>query len=106
MTNLALIVAVDINNGISKKGLIPWKIKEDSNFFQDVTKRQYEKGKVNAVIMGKNTWLSFPETIRRIYILNPSMSIFKFATCNCFCFTRVYIKRSVKSTHKFATDPS
>ena len=64
MTNLALIVAVDINNGISKNGLIPWKIKEDSNFFQDVTKRQYEKGKVNAVIMGKNTWLSFPETIR------------------------------------------
>jgi len=56
-----LIVAVDKFWGISKQGKIPWKIKEDSNFFQDVTKREYQKGKMNVVIMGKNTWLSLPK---------------------------------------------
>ena len=33
-----LIVCVDKNFGISKNGSIPWKIKEDLNFFQDMTK--------------------------------------------------------------------
>ena len=59
-----LIVAVDSAWGISRKNAIPWSIKEDSNFFQDVTKRQYEKDKVNAVIMGKNTWKALPDTFR------------------------------------------
>ena len=44
---IALIVAVDIKNGISRNNIIPWKIKEDSNFFQDVTKRQYGLNKLN-----------------------------------------------------------
>ncbi|ARF09639.1 thymidylate synthase [Indivirus ILV1] len=61
---IALIVAIDIRNGISKNNTIPWKIKEDSNFFQDVTKRQYEKNKSNAVIMGKNTWKALPDDYR------------------------------------------
>ena len=61
---IALIVAVDIRNGISRDNIIPWKIKEDSNFFQDVTKRQYIKGKENAVIMGRNTWAALPAEFR------------------------------------------
>ena len=59
-----LIVAVDRKGGISKKGIIPWRFKEDSNFFLDVTKRQYVPGEKNAVIMGKNTWKSFPDIAR------------------------------------------
>ena len=62
-TPVALIVAVDLNNGISREGQIPWKIKEDVNFFQDVTKRSYE-GKKNAIIIGRNTWKAFPLTLR------------------------------------------
>ncbi len=54
---LAIIIALDSHNGISKNNEIPWKIKEDTNFFQDVTKRS-ENGKLNAVIMGKTTFLS------------------------------------------------
>ena len=46
-----LIVAVDSKWGISNKGLIPWRIKEDSAFFQDVTKREYIKGKKNVIIL-------------------------------------------------------
>ena len=38
---IGLIMAVDRHWGLSKDGLIPWNIKEDYNFFQDVTRREY-----------------------------------------------------------------
>lgn len=56
-----IIVATDSKWGISKKGVIPWKIAEDINYFQDVTKRPCVASKQNAVVMGKNTWLSLPK---------------------------------------------
>lgn len=59
-----LIVAFDKKGGISKNGMIPWRIKEDSNFFLDVTKRSYVPNKKNAVIIGKNTWKSLPKLDR------------------------------------------
>lgn len=59
-----LIVAVDSKWGISNKGMIPWRFKEDSLFFQDVTKREYVKGKKNAIILGKNSWKALPDTFR------------------------------------------
>jgi dihydrofolate reductase len=51
------ILAVDINNGLSKNGLIPWKSKKDMQFFSEKTKN-------NIVIMGKNTYFSLPEKSR------------------------------------------
>jgi len=51
------IYAIDLKNGISKNGLIPWKSKKDMLFFMNKTKN-------NVVIMGKNTWLSLPENNR------------------------------------------
>ena len=51
------ILAVDINNGLSKNSLIPWKSKKDINFF-------FNKTKNNVVIMGKNTYFSLPEENR------------------------------------------
>jgi dihydrofolate reductase len=42
------ILAVDINNGLSKDGIIPWRSKNDMQFFLNKTKN-------NIVIMGKNT---------------------------------------------------
>jgi dihydrofolate reductase / thymidylate synthase len=51
-----LIVAVDSRWGIAKNGRIPWDIKEDKNFFTDVTKRIYGENKMNAMILGKNSW--------------------------------------------------
>ena len=55
----SLIVAIDNNGGISKKGenTLRWDIKLDTQFFQDVTKRDYN-GKKNILIMGKNTYES------------------------------------------------
>lgn len=51
------ILAIDIKNGLSKDGIIPWKSKMDMQFF-------YNKTKNNVVIMGKNTYFSLPKTHR------------------------------------------
>lgn len=59
-----LIVAYDQKKGISNDGKIPWDIKEDSNFFQDVTSREYYSGKKNVLIMGKLTWKALPAQYR------------------------------------------
>ena len=51
------IYAIDINNGLSKDGAIPWKSKKDMTFFMNMTK-------YNIVIMGKNTYFSLPDNHR------------------------------------------
>ena len=51
------ILATDINFGISKDGIIPWKSKKDMRFF-------FNKTKNNVVIMGKTTYFSLPEQFR------------------------------------------
>lgn len=58
MFPIEVIVAVDAKDGISKNNVIPWQIKEDSDFFSDVTKSGNKK---NVVIMGRKTWKSLPE---------------------------------------------
>tara|TARA_Y100000817_G_C16779786_1_gene510038 strand:- start:513 stop:1073 length:561 start_codon:yes stop_codon:yes gene_type:complete len=50
-----IIVAVCRNNGIGLNQKLPWTIKEDLQHFSKTTKG---KGN-NAIVMGKNTWLSF-----------------------------------------------
>ena len=54
---MEVILAYDLNNGISKNGAIPWKSKTDLNFFYNTTKG-------NIVIMGRNTFFSLPENCR------------------------------------------
>ena len=51
------IVAIDLKNGISKNGIIPWKSKKDMSHF-------YKKTNGNIVIMGRNTFFSIPEERR------------------------------------------
>lgn len=51
------IYAIDLKNGLSKNGLIPWKSKTDMSFFMNKTKN-------NIVIMGKNTFFSIPKENR------------------------------------------
>jgi dihydrofolate reductase len=52
-----IIVAVCKNNGIGYKQDLPWKIKEDLRLFSKTTKGNGN----NAIVMGKNTWLSIGE---------------------------------------------
>ena len=54
MINLKIIVAMARNNGIGRKGALPWSIKEDMKHFSKMTKG---KGN-NAVVMGRKTWES------------------------------------------------
>ena len=49
-----LIVAIDNKNGIGKNCKMPWDFKEDLKHFSKLTTGNGN----NAVIMGKNTWLS------------------------------------------------
>ena len=51
------ILATDINFGISKNGIIPWKSKKDMRFF-------FNKTKNNVVIMGRMTYFSLPQEFR------------------------------------------
>lgn len=54
--NYKIIVAMDINRGIGINNKLPWNIPSDMKKFKELTKGN---GK-NAIIMGKNTWLSLP----------------------------------------------
>jgi dihydrofolate reductase len=51
------IYAIDLYNGLSKDGSIPWKSKKDLKFF-------YNKTKNNVVIMGRNTYFSLPDEVK------------------------------------------
>ena len=51
------IVAVDLKNGISKNGAIPWTSKKDMSHF-------YKKTTGNIVIMGRTTYFSIPQERR------------------------------------------
>lgn len=55
-----MIVAISENNGIGKDNRLPWRCKDDLLFFSRTT---IGSGN-NAVIMGKNTWLSLPGPLR------------------------------------------
>lgn len=59
-----IIVAVDENYGIGKDNKLPWSLKGDMKFFKEKTLQVKEKGKHNAVVMGRKTWESLPGKYR------------------------------------------
>ena len=96
--NVKIIVAMCKNRGIGYQNSIPWRIKEDMLYFANNTGGAYAKFvkdandannvtpnntkpniKKNAIIMGKNTWLSLPTSQRPLknrdnIILSTSMA--------------------------------
>lgn len=52
-----MIVAMDEQNGIGLNNKLPWYFKEDMKYFSKITKGNGN----NAIVMGKNTWLSLPK---------------------------------------------
>lgn len=51
--------------GIGRNGQIPWRLKEDLEYFKNVTSTvKAGSGTVNAVIMGRKTWESIPAKFR------------------------------------------
>jgi dihydrofolate reductase / thymidylate synthase len=60
-----IIAAISNNNCIGKNGLLPWNnISEDMNRFKEITTNTKNKNKINAVIMGENTWNSLPKKFK------------------------------------------
>lgn len=57
--NFKIIVGMCRNGGIGFKDRLPWNIKEDLRHFSKMTKGN-DKEK-NAILMGKNTWISIGE---------------------------------------------
>jgi dihydrofolate reductase / thymidylate synthase len=65
MKQFNLILAKSLNNGIGINNTLPWNIKNDLKHFKNITAPQYANISFpncysNAIIMGKNTWLSLP----------------------------------------------
>ena len=57
---MAMIVAMDEEGCIGIQGDLPWRLKSDMVRFKTLT----EADGFNAVIMGRKTWDSLPETLR------------------------------------------
>lgn len=58
------IAAMDSKRGIGKNNDLPWRLKKEFSYFTSITKTVMAEGKQNAVIMGKNTYLSIPKKFR------------------------------------------
>lgn len=63
------ILACTHDGGIGLNGKLPWRLKEDMKLFKKITTtiqnpNDKEKGKLNAVIMGRKTWESIPMKFR------------------------------------------
>lgn len=69
--NFKIIVAVDKNLGIGLQNSLPWKFKLDMHFFREMTIGD----KNNAIIMGKNTYLSIGRSLpkRENLVLSTSL---------------------------------
>ena len=52
-----IIAAICKNRGIGFKNQLPWKLKNEMQYFQKLTTGNGN----NAVVMGKNTWNSLPK---------------------------------------------
>jgi dihydrofolate reductase/thymidylate synthase len=63
MAATAIVAASATSRGIGWEGDLPWSLPGDLKHFAKVTKTHAED-KVNAVIMGKNTWNSIPPKFR------------------------------------------
>ena len=72
---IRMIVAMDKTNGIGYKNKLPWHFKEDLKFFSKITRGT---GK-NAVLMGKNTYLSLGKNLpKRDHLILSTSGNFKY----------------------------
>lgn len=60
----SIIVIIDKNNGIGKNSAMPWHFPLDLKHFAKITTITQSSKKINAVIMGRKTWESIPESHR------------------------------------------
>ncbi len=62
--------------GIGKNGTMPWPfIKKDMYHFRDVTTSSKDLSKKNAVVMGRQTYMSLPERNRYVMGINTTQYV-------------------------------
>ncbi|KRY56241.1 Dihydrofolate reductase [Trichinella britovi] len=64
MAQVNIIVAICEKYGIGKKNSLPWHLSKEIQHFKKMTTSVSDPNKINAVIMGRNTWYSIPEKYR------------------------------------------
>ena len=64
MAATAIVAASASTRGIGWNGDLPWNLPGDLKHFAKLTKSTSTDGKVNAVVMGRNTWDSIPAKFR------------------------------------------
>ncbi len=72
-----IIVAVCNNNGIGINNNLPWNLKSDLKYFKELTSKTKDSNKINAIIMGKNTYNSIGHKLpnRLNIILSKTMDL-------------------------------
>ena len=64
LRKVSCIAAMDLECGIGKDGKLPWHIREEFKYFENITTTVKCETKQNAVIMGRTTYFSIPEKFR------------------------------------------
>ena len=89
MTKLSLIVATEKNWGIGIKNNLPWSIKEDLIYFQNITTKTIDKHKTNAIVMGKNTFNSIGKVLPNRYNFVVTKDSTKYTSPSLYDITKV-----------------
>lgn len=61
LKDISLVLATTFDGGIGYDDKLSWFIKEELQKFKDITNSVKNKNKINAIIMGRNTWNSLPK---------------------------------------------
>jgi dihydrofolate reductase len=60
----SIVIATDSKNGIWKNNSLAWKLSKDMKYFRELTTKNTDLWKLNAVIMWKKTWESIPANFK------------------------------------------
>lgn len=61
---VSIVAALIPEYGIGYNGTLPWKLKQEMQYFKKITTQTIDPLKKNAVIMGRKTWESIPPKFR------------------------------------------
>ncbi len=93
-----IIVAIDRNRGIGINNKIPWNFRQDLSYFKNLTKGAGD----NAIIMGKNTYLSLNKPLphRDNIVLSSSLDCIDKSAILCKSMKQLFDYLNHKNEYK------